>query len=104
MKRLSSPAHLQRVRLLPCLVCGSSHSTEAHHLLRGVVRGMGRKADDSKVIPLCSRHHRDLHQDGNETTYLARYGIINPVAVADALYTASPDLEAMEDILGRAAA
>lgn len=102
-KRLSSPTHLKRVRLLPCLVCGSPN-TEAHHLLRGVVRGMGRRADDSKVIPLCSRHHRDLHQDGNETVYLAKRGILNPVRIADELFEASPDLEAMEEILGRAAA
>ena len=31
---------------------------EAHHAGR---RGLGQKADDNTAIPLCRRHHRELH-------------------------------------------
>jgi hypothetical protein len=35
---------------------------------------MGRKADDDKAVPLCGRHHRELHRM-NEAEFWASYGI-----------------------------
>lgn len=60
-KRLEDPAHLARVRSLPCLICHAGYSTqttptEAHHIRQGV--GMGQKASDHETISLCSWHHR----------------------------------------------
>ncbi len=54
-KRLEDPAHLARVRSLPCLICGTVPS-EAHHIRQGV--GMGQKAGDHEAINLCAWHHR----------------------------------------------
>jgi hypothetical protein len=58
------PNYLEWVRSLPCRVCGNWPS-EAHHI-RGVghLGGMGLKATDLAVMPLCSRHHRALHDQG----------------------------------------
>lgn len=80
-KREVDAAYLRWVRDLPCVLCGRP-AGEAHHLLRGVNRGMGRKADDSEVLPLCDVHHRALHADGNETEFMGERGIDCPVSLA----------------------
>jgi len=59
--RVEDPAHLARVRSLPCIACelnnlAQTTPTEAHHIRDGV--GMGQKAGDHEAIPLCSFHHR----------------------------------------------
>lgn len=56
--RVEDPAHLARVRSLPCCVCRLTQETptEAHHIRQGV--GMGQKASDRETIPLCAYHHR----------------------------------------------
>lgn len=60
-KRVEDPAHLARVRSLPCIACeiggtAQTEPTEAHHIRDGV--GMGQKAGDHEAIPLCVWHHR----------------------------------------------
>lgn len=45
---------------LPCLICGTRPS-EVAHIRTG---GMGRKADASQTVPLCSTCHRFQHQKG----------------------------------------
>lgn len=36
---------------------------------------MGRKSGDEWAIPLCPRHHAELHANGDETRYLQQMGI-----------------------------
>lgn len=57
-KRVSDPAHLARVRRLPCCVCGKTAPSHAHHIN---IHTMGRKAGDREVIPLCWDHHQGNH-------------------------------------------
>lgn len=95
-KRETDGKHLDFVRSLPCCLCrhpliGKAKS-HAHHLLRGVTRGMGMKASDRKVIPLCDLHHFALHADGNETRYLREHGVNGPF-LADALYAATGNFD-----------
>ena len=40
---------------LGCVVCGDT--AEIHHITTGV--GMGQRANNYQVIPLCPRHHRN---------------------------------------------
>ena len=47
-------AWLERVASLGCVICQSP--AEIHHLLTG--KGMGKKATNFEVIPLCPLHHR----------------------------------------------
>lgn len=59
--RVEDPAHLARVRSLPCIACelnglAQFTPTEAHHIRDG--QGMGQKAGDDEAIPLCVFHHR----------------------------------------------
>lgn len=55
-RRLDDPDHLDRVRELPCCICGMK-PVESHHIRDGQV-GMGQKASDHEAIPLCEKCHR----------------------------------------------
>lgn len=49
--------HLQRVKELPCSVCGADGPSDAHHILVG--RTPGRRSPDFCAIPLCKMCHQD---------------------------------------------
>jgi len=53
---LATDRHKDRVKSLPCCVCGHSGPSDAHHILEG--RTPGRKNPDWLIIPLC----KDCHQ------------------------------------------
>lgn len=55
--RVRDPAHLEFVRRLPCCLCNRGPRSEPHHDTEK--RGMGQKADDTRTIPMCHRHHMD---------------------------------------------
>lgn len=69
-------AALDRARAQPCLICGDPTTVEAHHPRTGRP-GLGRKADDDEAVPLCGRHHRELHAMGNENEFWASYGMMD---------------------------
>lgn len=97
-KRLQDAAHLNAVRQLPCALCGEDRSDihrAAHHLLRGPTRGMGLKAPDSAVIPLCTVCHMETHACGDEVGYFAMRGLKDAPGMAKALYETSGDHAAM---------
>lgn len=52
--RLVSPRYRAYVRTWPCLSCGSRQGVQASH--HGP-HPVGRKADDSRCVPLCARCH-----------------------------------------------
>lgn len=74
-RRYENAKHLNYVREQPCLfpMYECSGGIEAHHLLRpwSGGRGTGRKANDRNVVPLCAKHHRALHDHGNEDSFFA---------------------------------
>lgn len=97
-KHPSKQKHLDFVRSLPCAICHYEPAV-AHHLLRGTfARGWGMKAPDEKSIPLCDRHHRDLHMDGNEIRFLTSHGIEGE-PLADRLFEKTGDYEAGYNIV-----
>jgi hypothetical protein len=51
------------VRTLPCIVCLSVPSENAHTTSGGI----SRKADAGFIAPVCNSHHRELHQIGVES-------------------------------------
>jgi hypothetical protein len=66
MQRKNS-AYLKFIRSLPCLICNNPH-TECHHVrdreyipeeFRG---GMGLKSYDIVCLPLCRKHHMQVHE------------------------------------------
>jgi hypothetical protein len=51
-------------------------SVQAHHLLKPWTgsRGLGMRADDRNVVPLCAKHHYELHFTyGNEARFFEHY-------------------------------
>ena len=76
-KRVIDRNHLIKVSQLPCCLMGLSSEwckgvVQAHHLLKPYDgnRGLGMKANDNNVVPLCQYHHTLLHDKyGNEDKF-----------------------------------
>lgn len=56
-----------------CCVCGNNQSTVGHHIRTNA--GMSIKAGDNETIPLCWKHHSELHNKGEKLFY-DRYSFI----------------------------
>lgn len=58
-----------------CCVC-KNPVADAHHLrIVGHKRGMSIKNGDQYTIPLCRKHHEELHNFGDENLFLSLHGI-----------------------------
>jgi hypothetical protein len=56
------PAHLRKLRHLPCAVVQCLRKAEdAHHPTGTRLRGMSQKSHDHDAIPMCHRCHMDFH-------------------------------------------
>ena len=101
-RRIRDLAHLAFVGSKPCLVCGRTRS-HAHHLKFAQPTALGRKVSDEFTVPLCSIHHRELHQHGDERVWWAARGI-DALQVAEELWTSRraprPAAEAASVTLG----
>jgi hypothetical protein len=102
--RSRSEGHLAFIRQLPCVICGDNTTVEAAHIRYGdweIAKrptGMGEKPDDAFTIPLCGAHHREQHSRG-EQHFWRNSPIMDPIKVALALWWASGDIEAGEQII-----
>lgn len=63
--RLQSPGYLAWIRRQPCLV--DYVVAQAHH---SITRGRG--GSDYRCVPLCVRHHNEVHRMGS-TSFEAKY-------------------------------
>ncbi len=104
-KRITDDAHLAFIRTLPSLISGAL-GCEAAHIRYGDAgyrkkrTGKGQKPDDAWTVPLTPSEHRDQHST-NEREWWAEHGI-DPLAVAQALYSVSGQRDAAIAILRRA--
>jgi len=71
---------------LPCLICGRNRA-HAHHLKFAQPTALGRKVSDEFTVPLCSVHHRELHQHGDERVWWEAHRI-DALKVAEELWHA----------------
>lgn len=78
VKRFRSSLYLKHIRQKPCLICGDQ--SEAHHLTYAQPRAMAVKTGDQYAVPLCHRHHMELH-DSNlpEKSWWSTKGILPKV-------------------------
>lgn len=83
-RRLRHSGHLAYVASRPCLICGRNRA-HAHHLKFAQPTALGRKVSDEFTVPLCSTHHRELHQNGDERKWWAERGI-EPLGIASELW------------------
>jgi hypothetical protein len=91
--RRRSKSHLALVASQPCLVCQRG-PCDPHHLKMAQPRSLGRKVSDEFTVPLCRRHHRELHRNGNERAWWQNQGI-DPLPVAAALWERSQPVAAV---------
>lgn len=86
--RRRSKAHLLFVGAQPCLICAQT-PCDAHHLKFAQTKAMGRKVSDEFTVPLCRKHHHELHQHGNEMAWWANLKIA-PMKIANELWKINP--------------
>lgn len=73
--RLRSKKHLAKVRSYGCCIC-KNPVADAHHLRsEGHLASAALKNGDDFTIPLCRKHHDELHAYGDENLYLSMHGI-----------------------------
>lgn len=73
--RLRSQKRMQAARDLGCSIC-KNPIADAHHLrTAGHMRAMSLKNGDDFTIPLCRKHHDELHAFGDEKLFLALNGV-----------------------------
>lgn len=71
-KMWHSKKYREAVRKLPCCIGERCHGdVVAHHIESG---GMRIKCDDFKTVPICHKHHDEVHRLG-KATFQAEYGI-----------------------------
>jgi hypothetical protein len=85
--RRRSKAHLAFVAAQPCLVYQAS-PCDAHDLKIAQPRSLGRKVSDEFTVPLCRKHHRELHRHGNEANWWANIQVA-PIPIAQELWERS---------------
>ncbi|EPD6706001.1 DUF968 domain-containing protein [Cronobacter sakazakii] len=61
-KRWENEKYTRWVKQQPCACCGKP-ADDPHHIIGYGMSGMGTKAHDLFVIPLCRAHHNELHAD-----------------------------------------
>lgn len=93
--RRRSKAHLRYVGEQPCLICAQT-PCDAHHLKFAQTKAMGRKVSDEFAVPLCRKHHHDLHQNGNEIAWWADLKI-TPLQIAKNLWESNPINNTLQD-------
>ena len=49
-------------------------------------RSLGRKVSDEFTVPLCRKHHQELHRHGNERAFWWQNHQVDPLSVAATLW------------------
>ncbi|HCJ7357173.1 DUF968 domain-containing protein [Citrobacter freundii] len=70
-RRWVNEKYTRWVKAQPCACC-NKQADDPHHLIGHGQGGMGTKAHDLFVIPLCREHHYELHAD--PVAFEAKYG------------------------------
>jgi hypothetical protein len=86
--RKRSKAHLAFVASQPCLICKGT-PCDAHHLKIARPRSLGREVSDEFTVPLCRKHHQELHRHGNEANWWANMQV-TPLSIAAELWATGP--------------
>ena len=76
---------------------------EVHHLLKPWIgsRGMSLKSDDRNVLPLCMKHHRELHtKHGTEKNLANHYELSDDFlkSLSENLYVTYTSIPKLDDL------
>jgi hypothetical protein len=100
-----SRAHLDDVRMLPCVGCGYCvGKRDPHHLKRAVPYSdkgsTGRTSTDRYAIPACRTCHEAMHASGDDEAWLTERGV-DGRSIAEALWRERGDPGRMLRIIAR---
>lgn len=72
--RFKSNKYKEWVKSQPCCMCGQPGPSNPHHI-KGVggMSGVGLKAPDSMLMPLCYTDHRRMHENSEQWPMQWRY-------------------------------
>ncbi len=70
-RRWENPTYTRWVKAQRCACCNNP-ADDPHHVIGHGQGGMGTKAHDLFVLPLCRAHHDELHRD--PVAFEAKYG------------------------------
>lgn len=95
-----SKQHLSDLHELPCIITGQ-YGVNVHHLKQTGDRGGAMKSADKWGIPLRHDLHMQLENAGskNEIAWFQERGVANVVKLAEMLWEARGDIEAMKRII-----
>lgn len=62
VKRIQNKALIQAIGQRSCIICGMKNP-HVHHV---TTRGAGGDDVENNLVPLCSAHHTEIHQVGNQ--------------------------------------
>lgn len=80
------------VRSHGCCICRNPVA-DAHHLrIIGHKRAAGKKNGDDFTIPLCRKHHDELHMFGDEALFLSLHGI-DPMLILERIKGEGDDIQ-----------
>lgn len=100
--RIKDERHLAFIRTLPSALsgvygCEACHIRYGDPMYRKKKTGKAQKPDDAWAIPLTPDEHREQHSMNERVFWQARG--IDPLAIAQALYQVSGDVEAAVRII-----
>lgn len=73
MKRITSRAHIDRIKRMDCCLCGAIGPSDAHHIREG--QGMSQRAGDYLAVPLCKSCHQGPQGVHGDKTMLRVYKV-----------------------------
>lgn len=73
--RIIDKEYLEFCASFPCCVC-SYWEVQAHHRLKTKSRQQYGKSHDTESVPLCFKHHSEVHdKDGDEYKFMKRHNV-----------------------------
>jgi hypothetical protein len=64
IKTIRDKKYMEWIKTLPCIICQRNTPSDPHHTKTG---GKGIKACDYTCVPLCHKHHVEIHTVGTRT-------------------------------------
>ncbi len=85
------------VRSHGCCIC-KNPVADAHHLRSvGHLASAALKNGDDYTVPLCRKHHDELHSYGDEAVYFSLQGI-DPVIILSQIKGESSDVQSEDEV------
>lgn len=103
-KQREARSHVDLVKMLPCCATNKHAPSDPHHLMRvgPSERGLGMKTPGRWTIPLSRGVHSEITDTPDpEAALMERYGV-DARALAEALWSVSPDVKKMLRAVQRA--